>query len=207
MHVVLISACEKRALKRTRAVLDSYALRSGDHTWLTPITSQGLAELRLMLRRTATRQTSVACFQNDGRFRMKLLWVVGSKTNFNAVGVSPVATQKRKQRSDLPAWVRVCALIASAAGYMHDLGKFGKIFQDKLKARQPVADAVRHEWISLLVVRAMMDGASWDAAWEGIRKTSAPTRYKNVDPFHSRYRHPRSRAGSSPPSGSASPRG
>ena len=186
MHVVLISACEKRALKRTRAVLDSYAMRSGDHTWLTPITSQGLAELRLMLRRTATRQTSVACFQNDGRFRMKLLWVVGAKSNFNAAGVSPVATQKRKQRSDLPAWVRVCALIASAAGYMHDLGKFGKIFQDKLQARQPIADAVRHEWISLMVVRLMMDGASWDAAWEGIRKASAPTRYQNADPFHAR---------------------
>lgn len=186
MHVVLISACEKRALKRTRAVLDSYAMRSGDHTWLTPITSQGLAELRLMLRRTATRQTSVACFQNDGRFRMKLLWIVGAKANFNAAGVSPVATQKRKQRSDLPAWVRVCALIASAAGYMHDLGKFGKIFQDKLQARQPIADAVRHEWISLMVVRLMMDGASWDAAWEGIRKASAPTRYQNADPFHAR---------------------
>lgn len=186
MHVVLISACEKRALKRTRTVLDSYAMRSGDHTWLTPITSQGLAELRLMLRRSATRQTSVACFQNDGRFRMKLLWIVGAKTNFNAVGVSPVATQKRKQRSDLPAWVRMCALIASAAGYMHDLGKFGKIFQDKLRARQPIADAVRHEWISLMVVRLMMDGSSWDAAWEGIRKTSAPTRYQNVDPFHTR---------------------
>ena len=183
MHIVLISACEKRALKRTRAVLDSYAMRSGDHTWLTPITLQGLAELRLMLRRTATRQTSIACFQNDGRHKMKLLWIVGSKTKFNATGVSPVATQARKNRGGIPDWVRVCALTASAAGYMHDFGKFGKLFQDKLSACGPVADAVRHEWLSLLVVRFMINGATWTEAWQAVQKSNVRERYGNVDPF------------------------
>ena len=98
-------------------MLDSYAMRSGDRTWLTPITEEGLAELRLMLRRTATRQTSIACFRNDGRSRMKLLWIVGSKTNFNKVGVSPVATQARKHRGDLPEWVRVCGLTNDRMNY------------------------------------------------------------------------------------------
>lgn len=183
MHIVLISACEKKALKRTRAVLDSYAMRSGDHTWLTPITVEGLAELRLMLRRTATRQTSIACFRNDGRSRMKLLWIVGSKTNFNKDGVSPVATQARKQRGDLPEWVRVCALIASAAGYMHDLGKFGKAFQNKLRVQGPVADEVRHEWLSLLIVRLLMNGATWAEAWQAITNRKVQERYGDVDPF------------------------
>lgn len=183
MHIVLISACEKKALKRTRAVLDSYAMRSGDHTWLTPITVEGLAELRLMLRRTATRQTSIACFRNDGRSRMKLLWIVGSKTNFNKDGVSPVATQARKQRGDLPEWVRVCALIASAAGYMHDLGKFGAAFQNKLRVQGPVADKVRHEWLSLLIVRHLMTGATWANAWQAIGKRGVQERYEDIDPF------------------------
>lgn len=183
MHVVLISACEKRALRRTRAVLDSYAMRSGDRTWLTPITEEGLAELRLMLRRTATRQTSIACFRNDGRSRMKLLWIVGSKTNFNKVGVSPVATQARKHRGDLPEWVRVCALIASAAGYMHDLGKFGAAFQKKLRVPTPVADAVRHEWLSLLIVRHLMNGATWAGAWQAISNGTDQGRYADVTPF------------------------
>ncbi|OGA47541.1 MAG: hypothetical protein A3G25_17155 [Betaproteobacteria bacterium RIFCSPLOWO2_12_FULL_63_13] len=183
MHIVLISACEKKALKRTRAVLDSYAMRSGDHTWLTPITAEGLAELRLMLRRTATRQTSIACFRNDGRSRMKLLWIVGSKANFNKDGVSPVATQARKQRGDLPEWVRVCALIASAAGYMHDLGKFGKAFQHKLRVNGPVADEVRHEWLSLLIVRLLMNGATWAEAWKAIGDRMERERYADVTPF------------------------
>lgn len=29
MHVIFISACQKRAIRRSRAILDSYALRAG----------------------------------------------------------------------------------------------------------------------------------------------------------------------------------
>ena len=38
MHVILICASEKRAIARTAAVLDAYALRIGDHTWQSPMT-------------------------------------------------------------------------------------------------------------------------------------------------------------------------
>ena len=39
MHVLFVSACEKRAIKKTRAVLDSFALRTGEKAWATPITA------------------------------------------------------------------------------------------------------------------------------------------------------------------------
>ncbi|VAX23609.1 CRISPR-associated helicase Cas3, Yersinia-type, partial [hydrothermal vent metagenome] len=183
MHIVLVSACEKRAIKRTRAVLDSYAMRSGNRAWLTPITQEGLGELRGMLRKSATRQTSVACFRNDGGAKMTLLWIVGSKRNFDHDGVSPIATQTRKNKSFMPDWARVCATLAGAAGQMHDLGKYGVIFQDKLNNPKPVADDVRHEWISLLLVRQLMEGASWEDAWEKIRAGGNAKRYYNVNPF------------------------
>lgn len=61
MHIVLISACEKRALKRSRALLDSYALRAGERTWASAMTAEGLQELRAALKRAASRQTAVAC--------------------------------------------------------------------------------------------------------------------------------------------------
>ena len=55
MHILLVSACEKRAIKKTRALLDSYALRVGKKTWSTPITQEALTELRTALKKTATR--------------------------------------------------------------------------------------------------------------------------------------------------------
>lgn len=182
MHVVLVSACEKRALKRTRAVLDSYAMRTGTRTWLTPITQEGLAELRAMLRRNATRQTSVACFRNDGRAKMTLLWIVGNKNTFDRYGFSPLATRAKRNKSFLPEWARVCATIAGAAGHMHDLGKYGVIFQEKLKNTRHGADDVRHEWISLMLVREMLKGATWEKAWKNIG-AGGIRRYDDVRPF------------------------
>ena len=41
MHTIFISACEKRALKKTRAVLDSYAIRTGQSSWQAPMTMEG----------------------------------------------------------------------------------------------------------------------------------------------------------------------
>ncbi|WAW07465.1 hypothetical protein NB638_07995 [Oxalobacter formigenes] len=51
MHILLVSACEKRAIKKTRALLDSYALRVGEKTWSTPITQEALTELRTALKK------------------------------------------------------------------------------------------------------------------------------------------------------------
>ena len=177
MHIVLISACAKKSLKRTRAVLDSYALRAGNATWMTPITRDGLIELRMLLRRGASRNTAVACYQNDGRKQMKLLWVVGNTRQFGANGAYPVATQARR-KSPFPAWAKVAALLADSAGYMHDIGKFGAAFQNKLRQPGPVADDVRHEWLSLFVVRQLCDGKHWAQAW-----AADPDDYRDVRPF------------------------
>lgn len=177
MHIILISACAKKSLKRTRAVLDSYALRAGDATWMTPITRAGLIELRMLLRRGASRNTAVACYQNDGRKQMKLLWIVGNTRKFGTSGAYPVATQARR-KSPFPAWAKVAALLADSAGHMHDIGKFGEAFQAKLRSPGPKADDVRHEWLSLFVVRHLCDGKSWAQAW-----ASDPDDYIDLKPF------------------------
>ena len=61
MNVLLVSQCNKRALVETRRILDQFAERKGDRTWQTAITQQGLTTLRKMLRKTAKRNTAVAC--------------------------------------------------------------------------------------------------------------------------------------------------
>lgn len=64
MNILLVSQCTKRALTETRRILDQFAERRGDRTWQTPITLQGLDTLRLLLRKTARKNTAVACYWN-----------------------------------------------------------------------------------------------------------------------------------------------
>ncbi len=168
MHIVLISQCEKKAILRTAKVLDAYAVRHGDRTWVTPITKNGLDALYHELRSRGTRQTAVACYVNDGTRRLKLLWVIGRKGAFGAAGAVAVATKQnpaKKRAPELSAAVRLACLLAECAGLIHDFGKYGRIFQKKLESATPLADPIRHEWISLQVLLALLDGRSWEEGW------------------------------------------
>ena len=95
MIVTFISQCEKKAIPRTRRVLDAFADRIGDNTWQTVITEEGLIAVKKLLRKTVTKSTAVSCHWIRGRRRSKLLWVVGNRNKFNNIGVVPVnSTQK-----------------------------------------------------------------------------------------------------------------
>ena len=131
MHVILICASEKRAIARTAAVLDAYALRIGDRTWQSPMTVEGLSEVRAALRRSASKSTAVACWRNDGRIRMRLLWTVGRAKTFARDGAFAVATKSRKVRVELPGFARAASVIANASGLAHDLGKYAEAFQKR----------------------------------------------------------------------------
>ncbi|SPL69073.1 type I-F CRISPR-associated helicase Cas3f [Acinetobacter stercoris] len=170
MHVIFISACEKRAIKKTRAILDSYAIRTGQSSWQAPMTMEGLKEIRTALKRTATRQTAVAAYVNYGMRRMKLVWIVGSKTKFGADGAYPVAsTRKQQKQLQIQPWVRVASLLAGAAGDVHDIGKASIHFQNKLKSSEIIKDEVRHEWLSMKLLQNMRkNNWHWQDAWNGI---------------------------------------
>lgn len=174
MHITLISACERRAVKRSRAVLDSYAIRTGERSWATPITLEGLRELRSLLKTSATRQTAVACYRNEGRERMRLLWVVGARDAFGPDGHFPAGTMRRKRQP--PPWLPVVSLLAQAAGLAHDLGKAGSFFAGKLAraVAEPEAkveaDPVRHEWLSMRVLQLRRRGKDWPGAWSALTR-------------------------------------
>lgn len=168
MHVIFISACQKRAIRRSRALLDSYALRAGERCWVSPMTAEGLQDVRAALARSATRQTSVACYQNDGRRRMKLLWIVGARGRFGPEGHFPAGYRRAAAPAGVPEWVRHAGLAARLAGLLHDLGKYSLKFQKKLRGKAEMADAVRHEWISLKLWQAVRSGMDWKTAWSGM---------------------------------------
>lgn len=172
MIVTFVSQCEKKALGRTRRVLDSFANRIGDNTWQTVITEDGLIAVKKLLRKTVTKSTAVSCHWIRSRRRSDLMWIVGNRNRFNSEGIVPVnSTQKNlsqnKWENDWYYLPLIKALVAISA-LLHDWGKASLLFQEKLLERTKKGDPLRHEWVSCLLLNALVQHAgeaSNDEAW------------------------------------------
>ncbi len=167
MMVIFVSECEKGALKRTRRILDSFAERIGTNTWRTVITKEGLNAVHKLLRRTATKSTAVACHWIRSHNRSDLVWIVGNRDRFNAQGVVPVHRTsidllKLYEEND---WkdLDVMKALTAVAALFHDWGKASRCFQEKLRERAPKADALRHEWVSVMLLGSFVsiDPDTW----------------------------------------------
>lgn len=161
MNVLLISQCNKRALTETRRILDQFAERRGDRTWQTPITQDGLNTLRKLLRKTARKNTAVACHWIRGLDHSELLWTVGDSSRFNAQGAVPTNTTKRNvlRHGSENDWHtgQAIGLLAQLASLLHDLGKATVAFQERLRGgRRGERNLIRHEWASLRFFQAFV---------------------------------------------------
>ena len=175
MMVTFISQCEKKSLLRTRRVLDAFANRIGDNAWQTLITEEGLASVKHILSRSATKNTAVACHRLQTRSRSQLMWVVGNKNKFNAEGIVPVnRTELDLIKSDAGNNWRYLPLIEAFTGLsalIHDWGKATKLFQEKLNphsVNNSKGDPLRHEWISSLLLISLIDSCEdsrEDSSW------------------------------------------
>lgn len=168
MNILLVSQCTKRALTETRRILDQFAERRGDRTWQTPITQQGLDTLRMLLRKTARKNTAVACHWIRGLNHSELLWVVGDAKQFNANGATPTNMTERNilRQDDENDWhtAHDIRLLAAMAALFHDFGKANDTFQAKLRGSGVLADPHRHEWVSLRLFQAFVRQDA-DAVW------------------------------------------
>lgn len=168
MNILLISQCDKRALTETRRILDQFAERRGDRTWQTPITQAGLDTLRKLLRRTARKNTAVACHWIRGLDHSELLWIVGDARRFNAEGAVPTDTTVRNvlRREDENDWhtAQDIRLLAQLAALLHDLGKASEAFQARLEGKLTERNLYRHEWVSLRMFQAFV-GDDDDECW------------------------------------------
>ena len=171
MNILLISQCSKNALIESRRILDQFAERRGERTWQTTLTQQGLDTLRRLLRKTARKNTAVACHWIRGKDHSELIWVVGDARQFIERGAVPTDTTRRDilRSQDENDWhsAEMMRLLASIAALFHDFGKACAAFQAKIKpskSKKPLADAYRHEWVSLRLFEAFVAGDS-DAAW------------------------------------------
>ncbi|NOT13282.1 MAG: type I-F CRISPR-associated helicase Cas3 [Methylococcaceae bacterium] len=173
MMVTFISQCQKKALNRTRRVLDTFADRIGDNTWQTVITEDGLIAVKTLLRKTATKNTAVACHWQRSRSRSELVWMVGNRRCFNAEGIVPVNSTRKdfNHREWEKGWhtTEIIAIASAIAGIFHDLGKANDLFQEKLNPTQESNNAkrfepYRHEWVSLRLFQAFVNRSS-DQEW------------------------------------------
>lgn len=168
MNVLLICQCDKRALVESRRILDQFAERCGERSWQTPINQAGLDTLRKLLKKTARRNTAVACHWIRGLNHSELLWIVGDASRFNAQGAVPTNTTARDilRRDDENDWHtgEDIRLLAQMAALLHDLGKASAAFQARLRGKLQERNLYRHEWVSLRLFQAFV-GADDDAGW------------------------------------------
>lgn len=172
MMVLFVSQCDKKALRSTRRVLDAFADRIGDNTWRTIITEDGLAAVRTLLRKNATKNTAVACHWIRSRSRSELAWIVGSRSKFSKDGIVPVNSTRQNLRhsnweNDWAYLPQIKALTAVAA-LLHDFGKSSALFQKKLKSNSKLGDPLRHEWVTCALLHALVihsGDLSSDAGW------------------------------------------
>ena len=168
MNVLLVSQCDKRALTETRRILDQFAERRGERTWQTPITQDGLDTLRQLLRKTARKNTAVACHWIRGLDHSELLWIVGDRSRFNAQGAVPTNTTRRnvlrQERENDWHTAEDIRLLAQLAALLHDLGKATVAFQQRLRGQRFERNLTRHEWASLRLFQAFVGGGD-DADW------------------------------------------
>ncbi|MGP0173741.1 type I-F CRISPR-associated helicase Cas3f [Pseudomonas sp. NCHU5208] len=169
MNVLLIAQCDKRALVESRRILDQFAERRGERTWQTPITQAGLDTLRKLLKKSARRNTAVACHWIRGKDHSELLWIVGDASRFNAQGAVPTNSTRRDvlRKDDENDWhsAEAIKLLAQMAALFHDVGKANAAFQAKLRGKGSLADAYRHEWVSLRLFEAFVGSGASDADW------------------------------------------
>ena len=168
MNILLISQCQKNALRETRRILDQFAERKGERTWQTSITNAGLNTLRMLLRKRARRNTAVACHWIRGQNHSELLWIVGNASQFNETGTVPTNMTRRDilRQDDENNWHALDKVrwLASIAALFHDLGKATDAFQEKLRGKRLERNRYRHEWVSLRLLEAFV-GQDSDEQW------------------------------------------
>jgi CRISPR-associated endonuclease/helicase Cas3 len=149
-------------LSDVRLILDAVAHRIARDAWQGAFSDEALERVHGALKRLVRRKVCIVARQVAGfsHKHLDVLWTVGTARILGAQGDWIVrARAQPSSRSSQSSEMRLAGRIAHAAGAYHDLGKNTAGFQAKLLRSEPVADAFRHELLTL----AQLRGVAWGA--------------------------------------------
>lgn len=174
--ILLVSRSSGKGLKRTQAILDRYAKRIEQNSWVTQITQEGLSTLYSILKKSSSKKMAISCFHRQ-QSMLKLLWSIGPTTHIMPDGSIPVHQHEMPEAP--PSFIsRLGCLLVKSAGLAHDFGKCSIDFQNKIRGIGSISDPVRHEWISYHLYQQMQinPNLDWDQwlshASHGLKKIS-----------------------------------
>ncbi|AUR91490.1 P-loop containing nucleoside triphosphate hydrolase [Vibrio phage 1.161.O._10N.261.48.C5] len=150
MFVTISSYSKGKAKSSARKILNKYLPYIGNDTWQGNIGQQGLSQIRTLLNRSCTKNTSIVCKYKHYNSN-DMLWCVGTN-KLNCDGQHPVATTKNVHKVSPNNYLQLKLGLVGVAALFHDLGKAGHYFQQKLRGKVPVSDPIRHEWISAVIL-------------------------------------------------------
>lgn len=155
-NYLLVSQCQGKAFKHTRRTASGFMARLGQDTWQGTLSSEALKILIQELKRKASKLSCVAVYDVSGRTRQKIIHI-GNRARYVESGEFAFSVHKSSEKP-LPnpsTQLRLLSKICEMAGFLHDLGKSTKRFQDKLdfgvKYGKGLGDPIRHEVVSVLM--------------------------------------------------------
>jgi len=157
MHkIVIVSRCKYKALKKTKQILDAYALRISDKSWHCNLTHEGLLNLVARLKASARKNSAIAIYYLKNGVMQKYT-IIGNKNEFGNDGSCPISTTSKKHISFKYRLkysnMNYYKIILEFLGYCHDLGKISAGFQDILRNKRVKRDdPFRHEFLSILIL-------------------------------------------------------
>lgn len=152
IKVVFSSYSTKRALKRTRQILDAYGVRIGQKAWIAEIPEKDVLTIYNLLRETARKNTAVTCFKAT-KHGFVFMWSVGTKIKITESGPALVRITKTLNKLPGENMTELEQILSAAVHYaacMHDVGKSSPEFQAALKKQNKKKQNVRHEILSAL---------------------------------------------------------
>lgn len=159
MIVLIVSECSGKSRQRSKRILDGYLPRIGRRTWSGAISADGLERLRKQVKEKASRTTAIACHKTMAG-TMRLAWKVDAKHAFDGIGRVPIHQTGRAIRIEAETRLKNGGLlkpIATLSALFHDLGKASKPFFDKVGQGKTTADPIRHESISVEILKAAIE--------------------------------------------------
>ena len=185
IKVVFSSYSTKRALKKTRQILDAYGVRIGQKAWIAEIPEKNVLTIYNLLRETARKNTAVTCFKAT-KHGFVFMWAVGTKIKITESGPALVRTTKTKNKLPGENMTELEQILSAAVHYaacMHDVGKSSPEFQSALKKRNNEKQNVRHEILSALF--SVSSGnvlERWASVFNNLSKTN---KEQAIDEIHS----------------------